>query len=233
MNTISKKFGRAFSALLIFTLLLTSVVVATACGDDGNLRGTQSAYVVFDDVSQDDWFSRYVTMGLRFGIIHGVSGNGSLRFEPDRSVTRAEFITMLGRLHEYGNETIGSPDDETFYESYLNWAVENGIIHGNEYGDLMPESFVTREQMAVIVHRYITIFDLWEHFSILSPTTAVFGDYFLASPWARNKIDKLHTYIQGFSRERFRPRDNASRAEVTNLLVQVGSAVYDGVHPLE
>jgi len=229
MNTISKKFGRTLSALLICILLLTSAVFVTACGDDGNLRGTQSAYVVFDDVSQDDWFSRYVTMGLRFGIIHGVSDNGSLRFEPDRSVTRAEFITMLGRLHEYGNETIGSPDDETFYESYLNWAMENGIIHGNEYGDLMPESFITREQMAVIVYRYITIFDLWGYVKYGGfTTTAVFGDFHGTSYWARIAIEYLRTnrLAFGIRGNSFRPHDTATRAETLATLAATALRLY-------
>lgn len=36
----------------------------------------------------------------------------------------------------------------------IEWAVENGIIKGDEHGDLMLRSNVTREQMIVFLHRY-------------------------------------------------------------------------------
>ena len=231
MNILGKKFGNATVIVLVTTLLLTIGVFATACSDDLNSRESQRADVVFDDVSQDDWFYRHVQMGLRFGIIQGVSDNGSLRFEPNRSVTRAEFITMLGRLHEYGNETIGTPDEGTFYERYFDWAVKNELIHGNEHGDLMPEVFVTREQMAVIVHRYITTFDLWEYIPRGGTTDALFDDWDEMSPWAWHIIEELRSRILAISLK-FRPKDNASRIETVDLLVRVGSAVYDGKHPL-
>jgi len=146
---MKKKLCSFVSTLLIIALLLPIVAIAT--------NYQEPALPV--DVSVDDWFYPHVIHGIRYGLIHGVS-KGSFLFEPNRTVTRAEFITMLGRLHEYGNETIGTPDEGLFYERYLNWAVEMRIIHGNENGDLMPYTYLNREQMAVIIYRYIELFDL-------------------------------------------------------------------------
>ena len=36
----------------------------------------------------------------------------------------------------------------------VEWAVENGIIYGNEHGDLMLRKSCTREQMLVFLHRF-------------------------------------------------------------------------------
>jgi len=154
-------------------------------------------------------------------------------FEPNRNVTRAEFITMLGRLHEYGNETIGIPGVGTFYERYLEWAVELGIMHGNQYGDLMPQAYINREQMAVIVYRYITEFELWSYFSVRGFARA-FSDERDVSSWAWGPIEKLRLsrVLRGGSGFNFRPQDNVSRAEAVATLTRIGLAVYDLIHPM-
>jgi hypothetical protein len=50
--------------------------------------------------------------------------------------------------HDLDNE----PSD--WSREAIEWAVENGIIKGDEHGDLMLRSNVTREQMIVFLHRY-------------------------------------------------------------------------------
>ena len=196
-----------------------------------NQTVTPAEPVTMVDVSPADWFYRHVAYGLRFGLIEGIDGG---RFEPDRNVTRAEFITMLGRLHEYGNETIGTPDVGAYYTRYLDWAVEMGIIKGNEHGDLMPNAYITREQMAVIVHRYISIYELWEYFkSDFGVIAMPFRDN--ESYWASVPIEilRLHILVSSERGNFFRPLDNASRAEALDILVRICSAVYDRKHPLQ
>ena len=184
-----------------------------------------------EDVSPDDWFYGYVADGLRFGLIEGVGGG---RFEPNRSVTRAEFITMLGRLHEYGNETIGTPGEGPFYERYLDWAVELGIIHGNEHGDLMPQAFITREQMAVIVARYIGAFGLLVRpidpdMPRIPPPEPV-ADHRDISEWAQGGTFTLR-YIEIMRGIRidtvlyFKPQAHASRAEALTVLVRLHNRI--------
>ena len=108
-----------------------------------------------EGVSSDDWFYRYVLFGMRFGLMEGVDED-NFRFEPGRTVTHAEFITMLGRLYEYATNTvIGIPGEGMLYERYLNWAVELDIIHGSESSDLMPDAPVNYEQSVVFVYRYV------------------------------------------------------------------------------
>ena len=212
---IIKKIPKIIAVLLIITFVLPTVAFAAN----------------MEDVSTRDWFYRHVAYGLRFGLIEGVDGG---RFEPDRYVTRAEFITMLGRLHEYGNETIGTPGVGAFYTRYLDWAVEMGIIQGNEHGDLMPNAYITREQMAVIVFRYIEVFELWEYFiSNFSAIAMPFQDNDI-SYWASVPIEllRIHILVSGARGHFFRPLDNASRAKALDTLVRICSAIYDRKHPI-
>jgi len=248
---VKKKIPRFVASLLLIALLLPGVACAAAEGADNSERivsepsEVQESVVVeqaqekeeeppneivFEDVSQDDEYYWFVVHAIRFGLIQGTSED-SFIFEPNRIVTRAEFITMLGRLHEYGNETIGAPGEGLFYERYLNWAVELGILRGDENGDLMPYGVLTREQKAVFVFRYIEVFDLWEYFSNIHFVVAMpFQDHDF-SRWAQG-VETLREYNLLFGRSQFfYPQTEVSRGEALEILVRLGSAFYDGVHP--
>jgi len=221
---MSKKASKMIAVLLVLVFLLLPMEV---------LAVVETPAIEMEDVSPDDWFYRYIVDGLRFGLITGVSGD-TFRFVPDRNVTRGEFITMLGRLHEYRYGTIGMPGDGPFYQRYLEWAVEMGIVHGNQHGDLMPRSLINREQKAVIVDRYIRAFDLRDYF--LHPyalLAATFADYWEMSYWARGPVETLRMRLLVTGRGwYFEPHDIVSRAEALQILVKISSAVYDLVHPM-
>jgi len=222
---MSKKASKMIAVLLVLVFLLLPMEV---------LAVVETPAIEMEDVSPDDWFYRYIVDGLRFGLITGVSGD-TFRFVPDRNVTRGEFITMLGRLHEYRYRTIGMPGDGPFYQRYLEWAVEMGIVHGNQHGDLMPRALVNREQMAVIVYRYIDVFGLWEYFrheyTMIGHTQ---HDFYDISTWARGPVLRLHSnlLISNSHGRFFEPHDTVSRAEALQILIRVSSAVYDLVHPM-
>ena len=42
----------------------------------------------------------------------------------------------------------------TFEQDALVWAQQNGLMVGNEKGELMPKRFITRGEMAVVLKRY-------------------------------------------------------------------------------
>ena len=223
---MNRKLCRVISILLILALLLPVAAMATQEVPD------------MEDVSRTDWFYPYVTHSFHFGLTVGTSAD-AFRFEPNRPVTRAEFVTMLGRLHEYDeNNTIAIPPDGTFYGRYLAWAAGHGLILGDGYGDLMPHALITREQMAVIVYRYILMCD--EMREMFENTWGIFPPRFAdineVSPWATGAVFGLNSFalLQGTNWSEgmkfqilFLPQDNATRAEVLAILVRVGSRVHD------
>jgi hypothetical protein len=215
-----KRISYSFVSVLLVAALLLPCGVA-AVGLELELP---------EDVSPEDSFYRSVRSGLRFGIIVGTSEDRFI-FEPNRIVTRAEFITMLGRMHEYGNEIIGTPSQGLFYERYLNWAVERGIIHGNENGDLMPHILISREQMAVVVDRYIQVFELQEYFSsfVRPPVWFDHWSYHLneTSYWAKQSMSNIfHFGIMPGGVYEFGPREYVSRADAVSSVVRIGNVVY-------
>jgi len=219
--------------IILAMLILTLWIFLGGCAAETEISAVNTEDIpLMIDVSPDDWFYRYVMTGLRFGLIEDVDDG---RFEPDRNVTRAEFITMLGRLHEYGNETIGTPGVGEIYTHYLDWAVETGLIQSNVHGDLMPNAYITREQMAMIVFRYIEAFELRAYFaSYWGVGTALFSDYHDMSYSARGPIEflRVRLLVCDTPGSLFRPRDYTTRAEALEILVRICSAVYDLKHPM-
>ena len=144
---------------------------------------------------------------------------------------------MLGRLHEFDNETIGTLGEGLFYERYLNWAVEMGIIHGDQNGDLMPYAFLTREQMFVIVYRYINAFDLWWYFRYSHGSPMLTSDMVRGiSPWAGYAIIRLYDINLVSSANPpvggpLRPQDVTARADALRTLIRIGVAIYENIHP--
>ena len=213
----------------LYLILLFMLFALVGC-DDGELAGRLDAETIvaeMEDVSPSDWFYRYVVAGLRFGLITAESGE-NFRFEPDRDVTQGEFITMLGRLHEYGHGTIGTPNDGPFYERYIEWALERGIVHSYKYWDLMPCAPITREQKVVILNRYLNLFDLWGYVRFDGGTfTALFHDHYEISPWARGSAESFRTDFMIFSRDGyFNPHYTVTRAEALGMFVEISNAIY-------
>jgi len=253
---MKKKLCRIVPLVLIFSFLL----LIGACADNHSDRGTadlanpeqassepagrdnngditeppsvENTVQVPEDVSTDDWFYRHVMAGIRFGIIQGASEEG-FHFDAESLITRAEFITMLGRMHEYGNEPIGTPGEGASYERYLNWAAELGIILGDENGDLMPQATLTREQMIVIVYRYLEEFDLWRAFyppgGVTLEAPADSDDMSILAWRAWNRLRSVDLVF--FTIGNFYPCAEISRAEGLQILIRASSAIYDGIHP--
>ena len=83
---------RIISFILVVTILL-GMVPATVFATEGDHAATHP----FTDVKSRDWYSDYVTYVWQNGIFYGVSDT---MFAPKDPLTRAMFVTVLGRLAE-------------------------------------------------------------------------------------------------------------------------------------
>lgn len=110
----------------------------------------------FDDVPAEDGRAGYISYAACRGWLQGVDED---RFDPDGFVTRAGLVTALHRMD--GEETsdtilIGFPDTDldAWYTQAVSWAVEAGVVFGEADGAFAPDARVTREQLAVFLHRF-------------------------------------------------------------------------------
>lgn len=102
---------------------------------------------MFRDVDAGDWFSGNVAAAYELGLM---KGTGERAFSPGNNVTLAEGITLAARVHSIyhtGAENFPSYDGGNWYDPYVNYARENGIISTN-YVYTQP---ATREEFVHIL----------------------------------------------------------------------------------
>ena len=107
----------------------------------------------FSDVEKNAYYSGAVLWAVEQGITNGTGKN---QFSPDRTITRAEAVTLLAR---YANGT-GSgtlpfhdvPMDSYYFQS-VQWAAEKGITAGTGKNTFSPKAPCTRGQIVTFLYR--------------------------------------------------------------------------------
>ncbi|MEN6312746.1 MAG: InlB B-repeat-containing protein, partial [Clostridiaceae bacterium] len=154
-------------------------------------------------------------------------GTGSNTFSPDTGMTRAMFATVIGRLYErsYGKITatdagnkFTDADYNAYYGNYVEWAAENSIIAGVGGGKFEPDRMITREEMAVILHRFAEFLNT-SAIESGAPQLS-YPDASAISSWAADaaRYCQQTAIISGRDGGNFVPKGTATRAEVAVIL---------------
>jgi len=108
----------------------------------------------FTDVSNSDWFSKYVNYGIRNNIIEGYSDS---LFMPGRFISRAEAIKIILLASGINIPTtlekadyIDTPKN-AWYTKYLIFTSRNGITQGYKDGRFLPDRAITRAEAVKII----------------------------------------------------------------------------------
>ena len=175
----------------------------------------------FTDVSVGDSYYDAVLFCYENKIINGISETS---FAPDSMLTRAMFVTMLGRMSKnMGIKTSGyrAPFDDvirdSWYDTYIGWAAANEIVNGMSPTRFAPHEFVTREQAAVIVIRFANKMGL----NLDTGAGPDFSDWQAVSEWALAPMRQAAAAglaIGGAPEGQLLPRSPATRAESVYLL---------------
>lgn len=212
------------SALLSLALLICMIPAARA--DDG-----------FTDVG-DHWAKAYIDFVTEQGLFSGATPT---TFEPETTMTRGMFVTVLGRLERvdrthWTDTSVPRPftdvDDTLYYAPYVSWAVCNGIVDGNSPTTFAPDAPITREQMAKLVAFYVermgyTLHDAKDTSTI--PET--FADADRISDYAVDSVETLRrTGILNGSQNAdgtvsFQPAQTATRAECAAVFYRLANNV--------
>ena len=123
------------------------------CGQEEAVTIIEEA--IFTDTNYKAWYSDYVDYVYDNGIMNGMNAT---TFAPDRSMTRAELVTVLYRAAgsqevTYDGAFSDVPDGQ-WYSDAITWAAQNKVVNGMEDGRFAPKENITREQIATILYRY-------------------------------------------------------------------------------
>ncbi|NOV01767.1 fibronectin type III domain-containing protein [Paenibacillus planticolens] len=150
-----------------------------------------------------------------------VKGRTEITFDPQSSISRAEFAAMLVRGLGLGEDKTNKFKDVSasdWYMGIVGSASKAGLIEGDESGKFNPNASITREEMAVMIDRAM-VFVGKKTSGDVNQLNA-FKDASAISPWAKDAVAKGVTagLLNGKSANAFEPSATASRAEAAVLL---------------
>jgi len=183
----------------------------------------------FDDI-QGHWAQHDIELMAGLGIAKGVGDN---KFNPDGSVTRAEFVALLVRSLDVPVEPVSETSfkdvpPDAWFAAEVEAAHKVGIAIGFEDGTFRPYAQVTREQIAAFIVRAMNWTVEEEEVDAL---LSRFTDQAKISSWAKKEVAAAvqKGIVLGRPDGTFDPQANATRAEAVVMLKRVLQAA--GVIP--
>ncbi|HMM06142.1 MAG TPA: S-layer homology domain-containing protein [Clostridiales bacterium] len=184
-----------------------------------------NAYIAKDAAKMTDlvpgaWYTESVSAMLSQGLMKGVS---ETRFEPNATLTRGMFVTMLYRYAGSPNSVEASFTDvkaTAYYAAAVSWAYENEITNGVTATKFAPNDNITREQMATMILRFASVVGL----DLPSGDgSALFDDDSTISPYAKDAVYSLAKagVIKGMGHNKFAPKETATRAQAAEIIYRL------------
>lgn len=184
----------------------------------------------FADVPAAHWASQAVAYVYDNGLMNGV---GEDTFQPGGSLTRAMFVTILGRMAgaaegDYPGTSFTDVPAGQWYSPYVAWAAQAGVADGTGGGNFSPNRAVTREQMATMIARYTDSAGLT--LEEVSDPAAAFPDQGAVASWAREGVDLMRRtgILTGYEDGSFQPQRTANRAEAAAIFMRLDKGLAAG-----
>lgn len=211
----SRGLRRLLSGVLCLALAL-SLLPASA------LRAQAAA-------ATQSWAMPYMEQLVDWGVMRGdVGGN----LAPSRSITRAEFVTLMNRAYGYtklGGHPFTDVHSGDWYAQDIDIAYNMGYFQGTSVSPPMasPGDPLTREQAAVLLARNMMLQETVGE-------TLGFSDSRTLAEWSRGLIGAaagsgiIGGYKNADGSYDFRPKQNITRGEVAAMLVRaIGTPISE------
>ena len=201
---------------------VTVVSDAAFLGEMGQYKVSESSKKVtpFTDLVSSSWYYDAANYVYQNGLFNGVSAN---QFAPADLVTRSMVATVLYRQagKPSASDVSASFSDVTagtWYETPVKWASSCGVIKGVGENIFAPNSNVTREQIVVMLYRYLS--DYMEKDVAAEGDLTKFTDQEKVSSWAKDGVSWAvgAGILTGRDDGTLNPGGSASRAEVAAIM---------------
>ena len=212
-----RKWKSAVSAFLAGIMILSMAVTAFA------------ANVTFTDTSSH-WAKDQIQYLASKDVLNGYKqSNGTYTFQPEGTVTRAEFIKMLDETFGLtATKTISYTDvksSDWFYPYFAKAAAQGYLLN---YGtSCSPNGKLTREEATTLLVRYLGLTGSSE------AAASTFTDYYSISQNYRSAVMIAVNagLITGFKENNgsytFRPQETLTRAQALTILYRAAGAIYN------
>ena len=187
--------------------------------DYGIVETMPTIAATFSDLPENEAAGSIMNMVAR-GILKGMD-NG--KFEGELPITRAMVATVLKRLSK--DQTINNVTnftdvkDTDWFAEAVKWAQSQGLIKGYEDGTFKANNLVTRQELAVIIERFLKIHGItMEEIKELS-----YKDLDTLPAWSRDAIIAMAKIglVEGQTEEMYNPASEFTREELAVMLEKI------------
>lgn len=178
----------------------------------------------FTDISKNAQYYDAVAFVCSEGLFNGMTAT---KFEPTTTMTRAMFVTVLGRLagvdaNRYSGTSftdVSKTDQQISWAApYIEWAVQNGITQGTGNGKFSPNDPITHQQMYLFMYRYAMFIENIPS-NITNVSLSGITDASQIADWAQDGVKfASKNKILITSGGKLTPTENALRCELAMLL---------------
>ncbi len=176
----------------------------------------------FNDVKRSDWFCNAVIYSVENKLFNGTSAT---TFSPNVSITRGQFITIIGRNSGIDGTTpattgFGDVSANFYYAPYIAWAANNDIVKGMTATTFAPDAAISREDLVTILYRYAEAKNITVS-GATGKTIADFSDGGNVDSWATEAMNWAveHGIINGDEQGKLNPRSYTIRAEAAKIMM--------------
>lgn len=176
-------------------------------------NGAAAAAAAYADTG-GHWAAEAIGKWSDRGVVQGRTGG---IFDPNGSVTRAEFVSMLSRLFGYTDKADARFADVpagAWYAEDLSKASAAGIVYGDAAGRLNPNAPISRQEAAVLLYRALGLRAGDEG------AADGFSDANRIAAWSRDAVLALveNGYMSGKPGAVLAPDAGLTRAEAVKLI---------------
>ncbi|UNK19960.1 S-layer homology domain-containing protein [Paenibacillus sp. N3/727] len=205
-SRINTKEGQSYAELIL---------------SDGGILSIGTREKSFNDLS-GHWAQKDIMLLASRGLIEGVD---SVRFAPNKPVTRAEFTSLLVRslgLKKQSDSGVSFNDvhKEDWFADAIETAAGLGLIEGFVNGEFRPNEQITREQMSALLVRALKMAGKELDTTGAKETLRGFEDAEGIGAWSETAVAAVVKagLMKGRSASRFVPQAHSTRAEAAAVL---------------
>ncbi|MDU2243383.1 MAG: S-layer homology domain-containing protein [Paenibacillus sp.] len=157
------------------------------------------------------WAAPQIEKWSARGVIQGNQGE----FEPERALTRAEWVALINRAFQLPNvksTPFADVKETDWYASEVHSAAAAGYIKGFANGSFQPTADLSREQAALTLAKLLGLQQ--------DVATVSFKDEKEISSWSKSSVYSAvnHGLMRGYDDQTYRPKAQLTRAEAVVML---------------
>lgn len=220
-NIIKKTSAFCLCALMVINMNLeVSAGVLDDILGDGITEVTDMVYdtkaVLFSDID-GHWAKEWIEKAVNSGFVTGYEDG---TFKPDRTITRAEFSTMLNKAIKVESSTeinFSDVNDKDWFYKEVQKSVAAGFFSGYEDNTFKPNNPIKREEAAKVVAGAITTGN------IEGEGATLLKDYSDIQEWAKESVNTVYNkgYILGYPDKTYKPSRALTRSEAVKIIFEI------------